>query len=165
VRLAAARELRFAEHAKGEAVPALAEAHHDTHPAVRQAAGVALVCLAPDEAPNHLWNALRHPDEQVRASAALSFAPRLDDKRLHGRRTIDTGVAVAALLYALRDNSPSVRRSAVTALGELSRGAPRSESGAAALRAALQDVDPEVRRLAAAAEPAGGPPPPSGDQR
>jgi HEAT repeat protein len=119
------------------AVAALAGRLRDDDPAVRAAAAAALRDLgerARDTAPD-LARALaedRQPDDVVNGVAAA--LARIGDK------------GTAALVTALKDKHPPVRRAAAVALGDV-RSAP--PSAVSALAEALADDDAAVRAAAA----------------
>ena len=154
---------------------------HDDCPDVRAAAVRAMARLCRCHALERLPVALADPHPRVRMTAA-----RVLGKTIHGLRTDDSPrshrilrdhlrPAVGALIGALRDADPIVRKRVAYALGEARDGAAvealktaiRDEAApvrleavraigkigatcaAAALHAALDDPDPEVRALAA----------------
>lgn len=116
------------------AVPALEAGFKDSRPEVRQAAGQALAQVGAD-AVGVLVDALGDKNVEVRRLAAQTLWPmRIGDKSV-----------VIALAFALADNDDLVRQHSMNALANLG---PQAKLGAAKIKEALVDMNPNVRQQA-----------------
>lgn len=131
---------------QGKSLPVWVAALKHKDPRVRFDAAFALSKVGvPKELLALLITAVKDEDPAIRSLAIETLS----------RTTVEDSAIVAALLGALKDNQVLVRVDAETALGKLPL--PILRAGLQPLKAALQDKNPAIRRVAGAALKRQGP--------